>query len=190
VRRIASIAFLAVLCAGCGGKAATLDYRGTELSPPPAAPSFTLDDQGTSVTFRPKRDGYTVVTFLYTHCPDVCPIVAGNLNQALKTDVARRAKLRVVAVSVDPRGDTPAAVRAYIRSHRLLTTFRYLTGSRAELARVWRAYHIAALPGPKGTVAHQLFEFLIDPQGREILLYDDKLQTSDLVHDLTLLTRE
>ena len=35
------------------------------------------------------------------------------------------------------RGDTPAAVRRFVREHRLVPAFRYLTGSHAQLAPVW-----------------------------------------------------
>jgi protein SCO1/2 len=183
-----AVTAIALACSACGGGTPEPEFRGTVLTPPTAAPGFTLTDRRGPLTFVPKRDGYTVVTFLYTHCPDVCPVVAGNLNQALRTDVAKRARLRVLAVSVDPKGDTPAAVAKYVRAHRLLPAFRYLTGSRAALEPVWRDYHIAVLPGANGVVAHQLFEFLVDPDGKQRLLYDDKLTTADLVHDLRLLT--
>ena len=80
------------------------------------------------------------MTFLYTYCPDVCPVIAGNLNAVLRTAPARRADLRVLSVSVDPTATRPAAVRRYVRDHRLLPTFRWLLGTprraRAGLARV------------------------------------------------------
>lgn len=182
---------VAAVGAGCAASGAVApQYRGTVLSPSPAAPSFTLRDQdGSRVTFEPQRDGYSVVTFMYTHCPDVCPVVTGNLNQALKTTVARRAGLRVFAVSVDPQGDTPAAVRAYARSHRLEPTFRFLRGTKAQLAPIWREFHIAVLPPKNGMVSHSLFEILVDPDGKERLIYDSQIKTSDLVHDLTQLTK-
>jgi cytochrome oxidase Cu insertion factor (SCO1/SenC/PrrC family) len=47
---------------------------------------------------------------------------------------------------------------------------------------------VAALPGPGGIVAHSTVEFLIDPQGRERLLYDKTITTAELVHDLQALT--
>ena len=55
------------------------------------------------------------------------------------------AKVSVFAVSVDPKGDTPAAVKAYEREKRLVPQFHYLIGSRPELMRVWRAWNEVSL---------------------------------------------
>jgi protein SCO1/2 len=183
MRRIAIAVVLAVCCAGCGSAAKPV-FRGTALTTPPAAPDFALRDQGGhTVTLAAQRGHWTVVTFLYTQCPDVCPLIAANLNGAIKRDPA----LRVLAVSVDPKRDTQTAVRHYVADHRLVPAFHFLIGSSSELARVWAAYHVAALPGPKGTITHSTFEILIDPQGKERLLYDATITTNDLVHDLTAL---
>src|SRR5665648_208330 len=50
------------------------------------------------------------VTFLYASCPDVCPLIAQEIVGALGRLGADARRVAVVAVSVDPRGDTPAAV--------------------------------------------------------------------------------
>ena len=126
------------------------------------------------------RGKWVAVAFLYTHCPDVCPLIAQNLNTAL----AQAPDLRVVAVSVDPKGDTPAAVRAYAHSHRLSSTFHYLIGARSQLQPVWRAWHVATVPGPSKTVSHSAFEVLVDPKGRERVYYDAKVRAADVLHDL------
>jgi protein SCO1/2 len=190
--RLAPVAALAVLavCAGCGGTQGPSHaaFRGTVLAPPPAAPVFTLHDQrGARAGLATASGHYVVVTFLYTHCVDVCPLIAGMLNRVLQTPIAHRAGLRVLAVSVDPRRDTPSAVSRFVREHHLVPAFRYLTGTRAELEPVWKAFHIASTPGPNGVVAHSSAEFLIDPQGRERLLYDSVDSAAAIVHDLSLL---
>jgi protein SCO1 len=187
MRRAAIALALLACCAGCGS-AAKPAFRGTELTPSLRAPNFALRDQnGRTVTMAGERGHWTVVTFLYTHCPDVCPLIAANLNGALKDPAGGSAHLHVLAVSVDPARDTPAAVRLYVVQHRLLPAFRFLIGSPAELARVWAAFHVAAQPGPHGTVTHSTFEILIDPQGHERLIYDATVTTADLVHDLVAL---
>jgi len=177
---------VAVLAAGCGGSKPSFD--GTSLSTP--APNFTLHDQsGAPVSLAAERGRYVVVTFLYTHCPDVCPVIAGMLNGVLQTPVAHRAGLRVLAVSVDPKRDTHAAVAHFIHVHRLVPAFLYLTGTRAQLQPVWSAFHIASTPGPNGTVSHSAFEILVDPKGRERLLYDSNVTTAEVVHDLDALVK-
>jgi protein SCO1/2 len=173
-----------VLLAGCGGAKAP-QLEGVALDPPVRAPNFALEDQsGLGVSVASQRGLWLVVTFLYTHCPDVCPLIAAHLNRAIGTDAGRRAHLHVLAVSVDPARDTLAAVRRYAVTHRLASSFRYAIGSRAELTRVWRAYHVAAQPGPRGTITHSTFEILIDPQGNERVLYDATMTTAQLAGDL------
>ena len=113
-----------------------------------------------------ERGHYVVVTFLYTHCPDVCPVIAGNLNRVLATPTARRAGLRVLAVSVDPKRDTPAAVapvrpRAPARAGLPLPD----RDPRAARAGVEGLPRRRRRPGRTGTVAHSTFEILVDPRG-------------------------
>jgi protein SCO1 len=176
-----------VLLAGCGGSKAP-KLAGVAVDPPARAPNFVLEDQaGRTVTVSAQRGHWLVVTFLYTHCPDVCPLIAAHLNGAIAAPAGRRAGLHVIAVSVDPARDTLAAVRRYAVTHRLAPSFRWAIGSRAELVRVWHAYHVAAQPGPKGTITHSTFEILVDPQGRERAIYDSSLTTGQLTGDLTKL---
>jgi protein SCO1 len=192
VKRAALLLGLIVLCAGCGGskKAPTYSSGAQVLPAALVAPPFTLhDDVGHAVSLTSKPGHYVIVTFLYTHCPDICPIIAGNLNRALKTPTAKQAGLTVLAVSVDPKGDTAAAVRKYVKERGLVSTFHYLIGTRPQLAPVWQGFHIGAVAGPKGVVTHQSYEFLIDPTGHERLLYGKEVQPGWIVSDLKTLMK-
>jgi protein SCO1 len=188
------LAALVLACASCGpsSNAAKVEtpppspYRGFVVKPPTVAPAFRLRDQARRMLgAQDERGHWLVVTFMYTHCPDVCPLVANNLQVAMQ----KLPDLRVLAVSVDPAHDTPAAVRAFLRRHRLQPRFRYLTGTHAQLAPVWAKYHIASTGGPHDTVSHSSFEILVDPRGRERLIYDAQFKAADLLHDLPLLER-
>jgi protein SCO1/2 len=181
---------LGLVCTACGSQPhttapASSKTRGFALEPPVVAPAFALRDQDRQV-IRPAqlRGHWYVVAFLYTHCPDVCPVIASNLGVALR----RLPRLRVLAISVDPKNDTPASVEAFLRAHNLPARFRYLTGTRAELAPVWARYHVAATAGSRPIVSHTAFELLVDPQGRERVLYDAQVQASDIAHDVTALS--
>jgi protein SCO1/2 len=189
--RVPLLAVLALTLAACGSHAAHTvasappsNKRGFVLKPPIQAPGFTLRDQDGRLTGpRALRGHWFVVAFLYTHCPDVCPLIANNHGAAQR----RLPDLRALAVSVDPAGDTPAAVRTFLRAHRLPSRFRYLTGTRAQLAPVWARYHVAAIAGPRPIVSHSAFELLVDPQGRERILYDAQLTAADVVRAIKML---
>ncbi|MDX6517001.1 MAG: hypothetical protein QOH73_2667 [Gaiellaceae bacterium] len=157
---------------------------GTAIDGSPAAPDFTLVDQdGRRVRLSALRGKLVLVTFLYVHCPDVCPLIASRLNAALPL-LGPRA--RVVAVSVDPRGDTPAAVRAYVRARGLGPHFRYVLGSQAQLAPVWKAYFLGVTPTP-GAVMHSSMTVLVDAEGRERVRYDASATPAQIAHDARVL---
>jgi protein SCO1/2 len=189
---------LAVVAAGCGGtstpklvvptpKAGT--YAGNPVTPRRQAPAIALHDAwGRPVSLAAERGHWVLVTFLYVHCPDVCPLIAQNLNGALQRLGPARARVRVLAVSVDPKGDTPPAVKRFIAQRGLLPQFRYLIGTRAQLTPIWAAWHVLAVQSKPGVVDHVAYTVLVDPKGRMRLLYDAQVKARQVVHDLRLLT--
>jgi protein SCO1/2 len=201
VRRTAptAAAAAALLLAGCGGSpeagpATTTTasrFAGAALTKRTPAPDFALKDQtGHVVRLSQQRGRFVLVTFLYTHCPDVCPLIASNLNTALRELGRRRTEVRVLAVSVDPNGDTPPSVRAYVRAHRLLPEFRYLTGSASELRRVWRRYDVLAVARKPDLVDHVAYTVLVDRSGNRRVVYDSRVKARQVVHDLRVLLKE
>lgn len=201
-RAIPLVAVL-VLAAGCGNGAtkkrsqietpppAAKRFAGGELRPPRTAPPIALHDaNGQAVTLAGQHGHYALVTFLYVHCPDVCPLIAQNLNLALRRLGPERSRVRVLAVSVDPKGDTPAAVRAYVARRGLLPQFRYLIGSPAALRRTWAAWHVLTVRKDPGLVDHVAYTALVDPQGHERVLYDSQVKATEVLHDLRVLMRE
>ncbi len=118
------------------------------------------------------------------HCPDVCPLIAQNLNAALRRLGAARTRVRVLAVSVDPRGDTRAAVRRYVANKGLLPQFRYLIGTKAELTKTWAAWHVLSVRESPELVDHVAYTALVDPAGKQRVLYDSKVTSAQVLHDL------
>jgi cytochrome oxidase Cu insertion factor (SCO1/SenC/PrrC family) len=53
---------------------------------------------------------------------------------------------------------------------------------------VWARYHVAAIAGTRPIVSHTAFELLVDPQGRERVLYDAQVQAADIARDVTALS--
>jgi protein SCO1 len=200
VARLLALALLAWLLTACGDTAAqkvevpsqqTLKrFAGGELDPPRPAPPIALHDAtGHSVTLAGQRGRYVLVTFLYVNCPDVCPLIAQNLNSALRQLGSARKDVRVLAVSVDPKGDTAAAVRRYEAQRGLLPEFRYLIGSRAALRKTWAAWHVLAVQRKPELIDHVSYTALIDRRGRQRVLYDSQVKARQVLHDLRVLMR-
>ena len=187
----------AALAAGCGGgsdagsgsataTAADEGWAGAALGTPQSVPDFALTDQeGKRVRFGDLRGKVVLLTFLYTHCPDVCPLIAENLNSALRElPRAQRDDVRVLAVSVDPKRDTPAQVRGYVKVHRLLPQFRYLIGSKRELTEVWRKLDVQAVARDPELVDHTTYTLLVNRDGEGIVVYPADFTAKDVLHDL------
>jgi cytochrome oxidase Cu insertion factor (SCO1/SenC/PrrC family) len=123
---------------------AARDFRGSQ---PPARlelPSFSLRDAaGRRVQAADLHGRAVVVTFLDTKCRDSCPIIGEQIRQGLaRLDGADRRDTAAVAISVQPEDDSPEAVRAYLRAHRLEGELSYLIGSEEELRPVWSAFQV------------------------------------------------
>ena len=169
--------------------AATPGFDGPTIKNPAVPPAFALRDQnGRLVQLEHQRGNVVLITFLYTHCPDVCPLTAEHLNQALRSLMTQRANVRVLAVSVDPKGDTPGAVRQFVRVHRLLPQFHYLTGSATTLRAIWAEYGVKSLAeAGSDRIDHTLYTLLLDRSLRGRVLYDATATATAITHDVRLL---
>ena len=107
----------------------------------PLASNFTLTDQhGKPFTLFSQRGHAVALFFGYTHCPDVCPTTLAALAHAKKRMGAAGNDLRVVFVTVDPQRDTPAVMGRYVQLFD--PSFIGLSGTGAQLAPVYKAYHV------------------------------------------------
>ena len=180
---------LGVLLAAC----AAPKVVGTLITPT-AAPDFTLVDgiTGRPTTLSAQQGKVVVLAFLYTHCPDVCPLTAEKFRQAQQqlTDDEREHTV-FVAVSVDPRQDTPEAVQAFAKDHGLTKGFVYLIGSPAQLQAVWTAYGIGIETDPTTpAVGHSDAIYLLDRKGQARVLVHSNIAAADLATDVKVLAAE
>ena len=115
-------------------------YGTLALPAKPAPPIHLRNYLGQPVTLSQYRGKAVLVTFLYANCPDICPLIASNLRVALNMLGKRASEVQVIAVSVDPRGDTPANVARFVREHEMAGRMQYLIGAaartRADLGRM------------------------------------------------------
>jgi len=160
-------------------------FHGAVRPPAARAIDFRLRDQdGRAVTMRDFRGREVVLTFLYAHCEDTCPLTAQQIRGALDQlgeDVP------VLAVSVDPPNDTPFAARRFLVKQRMNGRMRFLLGTRRQLEPIWRAYGIQ----PQGEgFEHTASTVVIDGRGRQRVGYlTDQLTADALAADLRTLAR-
>ena len=194
------------------------EFRGTRLTAGESVPGFELTDQfGQAAESGDYRGRVVLLTFLYTHCPDVCPIVTGQLRKASEALQNEASEIALVAVSVDPERDTVEAALDYSDKWRMSERWEYLVGSRDELREVWAAFYVdpveidldeegsesqAAGEPPTGSVdalrqdlrqrylvSHSAPVYLIDREGVMRVVFTPPLDVDAMVHDVRVLLR-
>jgi protein SCO1/2 len=195
---------LVALLSGCGQtqqpdpsstNQSSSGWQGTDLGETPA-PTFQLHDQhGQVISLAQLKGMPVIVTFLYTHCPNYCPLIASTIHLALTRLGPAAQQVAIVAVSADPSGDTPASVATFSQEHGLVgyRNWHYLLGTRGQLSPIWAAYHVAGVPPHQkmmslSAMQHSAVVYVLDQQGRERVLLDGGTFTpAQLATDLHLL---
>src|SRR3954451_14570607 len=161
------------------GTPATLNRNldpGTPLSA--VAPGFTLTDQfGKRVSLRSFRGKVVIVSFNDPECTTICPLTTTALLHAKKLLGPAASRVELLGIGANPDATEVKWVRDYSRVHGMLHKWRFLTGSLAELKRVWRAYGIAA-EVMNDIVDHTPATFVIGPNGRESRLFETAMAYS------------
>jgi protein SCO1/2 len=185
--------------AACGGSSSgtdaqasstSADYAGAAANPPKPAPPLQLDNYlGQPVNIKNYRGKAVLVLFIYDHCPDICPLMVSNLHAAQnEMSAAERNQMQIIAVSVDPKGDTPQTVKHFLAEHQMTGRMQYLIGSRPQLENVWSDWNIVAKSDPTrknpDAVEHSALIYGISGSGKITTLYPSNFKPQQIVHDV------
>jgi len=186
----AAAAVLGVFIASRGNDGAdgvavgTTGWAGFIRPPGATAPDFTLRDQdGKPATMEQYRGKPFAITFVYSTCEDTCPALVDQVRGALDdTDV----DVPLLAVSVDPANDTEARAKRFLNERRMTGRARFLLGTRAELAPVWKGYGIQP---QSDALEHSASVVLVDADGiQRVGFPHDQLTPEALAHDIRRVT--
>ncbi len=161
----------------------------TAISPPRDMPDFTLTNQeGELTSLSDLRGKYVLITFGYTHCPDVCPLTLNEFRRIRESlgDLAK--EVEFVFISVDGQRDTPDTIEAYFET-RKLEGFIGLTGEEVDLKKLGVDYglffDISDNDSSGGyLVDHTAGSYLLNPDGQWIMRYQFGVMPSLIVEDL------
>ena len=121
----------------------TEPFQGTTLTPGQEATPFDLIDQfGQPVSFSDFDDSVVVLTFLYTNCPDVCPITTSQLRDAHEMLGEDADNVSFVAISIDPERDTIDELHRFSDHWEMTDNWSYLVGDEDTLRPIWESYYI------------------------------------------------
>ena len=113
--------------------------------------SFKLINQDSSgITFPDDFSNKVIVVgFIYTNCPDVCPLTVHNM-QLIQEKLMKEGKGDVdfVALSFDPDRDKPYVLKKYADVRRIdFSNFEFLTGNKTEIDSLLNIMNVYAFPG-------------------------------------------
>jgi protein SCO1/2 len=141
------------------------DQRLPRIGP---APDFALTSQdGVEVALKDFRGKVVAVTFIYTYCPDTCPLLTAKLAQVQdELGSAFGAQVAFISITVDPERDTPAVLKDYAQAFGAnLAGWSFLAGAAAVIGDVTRRYGVFAAKQADGSVDHTSLTSLIDRRG-------------------------
>jgi cytochrome oxidase Cu insertion factor (SCO1/SenC/PrrC family) len=143
---------------------------GSSLGRQPA-PDIALRNQfGQPMTLHQFRGKVVILSFVDSECTTICPLTTVSMVQAKQLLGAAGSQVQLLGVDANPDATSVADVMAYSRAHAMVNQWDFLTGTRAQLAAVWKAYHIY-VQIQAGQIDHTPALLVIDPQGRERTIY-------------------
>lgn len=115
-----------------------------------AVPEFSLIERdGRRITLSDLKGKVWIVNFIYTNCPDTCPIQSAQMRQ-IQEDFQNEKDLRLVSITVDPERDTPAVLTEYAsRFTADPVRWFFLTGEKQTIYKfAQEGFHLGAVEIP------------------------------------------
>ncbi len=157
---------------------------------------FTLTDHnGLELSLSDLRGRVVLLTFGYTHCPDVCPNTLFTLRRAIDQLGEEADRAQVLFITLDPERDYPERLKTFVEFFN--PAFVALTGSEEQIAAVAKAYGMkfekeypeGAGPGQYG-IAHANIIYLLDAEGRIRAFYRIDAPARRIAADMKRLIEE
>jgi protein SCO1/2 len=195
---LAAAVFVAAGLAGCGSSSdphKTGGIQGTGLQgllikPAERAPALALPNYtgGAPVSLASFRGKAVFVTFVYTHCPNVCPLIVSDLAATQRQLGQRAHMVKILAVTVDPKRDTPSSIKTFLAQRDAVGRMDYLLGSHAALWRTWKAWKVGISVDTKtDLIGHTSIIYGVNAKGQIVVVYPSTVSPAQLMHDVPLL---
>lgn len=163
--------------------------------------SYTLINQDSDKVIFPENivGHITVMGFIYTHCPDICPMTMHNMyltEKQLKENGIDYVKF--VALSFDPERDTPEVLKKFAEIRDLnFNTWTLFTGEKNTIIELTKRFDVKAIKTdemidndgqPEYSMMHTDRISLIDKYGKLRKNYKGStLNIEEIVNDIKTL---
>lgn len=155
-----------------------------------AAPNFSLVNQfGQRMSLSDFRGKVVILAFTDSECTTICPLTSQSILAAKQLLGAAGSQVQLLGVDANPAATKVSDVLAYSRAHGMVNQWDFLTGSDAQLAKVWKAYDIY-VQIEKGQVDHTPAVFIIDTRGREQKIYMTTMAYASITQAAQIMAQE
>jgi protein SCO1/2 len=158
---------------------------------------FTLEKvDGTPFHLRDTDGKVRLVSFIFTHCPDVCPATTfymARMQDELKAKGLYGKDVVFLTITFDPERDTPEVLQKYAEQfHADQSGWYFLRGDTAAVAQVTKAFGIGVLKQPDGSYLHTMRTFVLDKERNLRVMHGmgAEMNPDAVTHDLELLADE
>ena len=191
------VAFSLAYLLGCNSPNNSNLY-GTALNNHDGSRFSLLDENDFEVTDQTYMGQVHLITFLFTNCTSLCPLVTSGVKQSLERLEDTR-NTPVLIISVDTKGDTIESRNAFKNRWGLSSNWRYLNGNKEELNTIWKSFYLnpqeAAIESlnsqmnRKYDIIHSSPVYIVDDEGRPAVVHTNPIDPDHLHEDLIRISK-
>jgi protein SCO1 len=155
------VAFLAI--PGCDRLSVKKSLDGHEF--------HLVDQKNSAIIFPESYNGKVLlVGYVYTHCPDICPMITYNMRDVQRALVDEN-DFMLVSISFDPDRDSPEILNDYANNYRLdQANWGLLTGAKNQIEHLLETLEIATVKTPTRFLDDNTPIYFIDHTDRVTLI--------------------
>lgn len=149
-----------------------------------AAPDLRLIDQfGRPLGARELDAHWLLVYFGYASCQEICPAALSTMTAVLNRLGSRANEIEPLFVTLDPRHDSPAVMRAFAAHFH--PRLRALTGTPEAVNEAAHAFNVPWSSSPAAAVSdHGTLYYLVAPDGRVVQMLHPQQPIADLAESI------
>lgn len=110
------------------------------------------------------------VSFIFTHCPAICPMTTAEMTQLqkrLSEQGVKGDKLEFISITIDPKRDTPQVLQQYRDQFNIDSShWLFLRGSEEQTKETTLAFSFWAEDTGDGDISHSTTTYVVDQKNR------------------------